>query len=682
MIRRRAQMEWPTFEPDEDPLAALVKLSRYYGAAPGFVLAGGGNTSVKIGETLHVKASGRPLAQADKDSFVALRRADLAALLERDLGRDPIRREERFKEAILAARLAPEGGLRPSVESVLHDLMPLRFVVHTHPTTINMLTCCTEAERLFHETFGAEAIWIPFTDPGFMLAKRLAEELRRHKERTGLDRPPAVIMQNHGLVVCGDTPEEIRNLTDMIVGRIRRRVGSSDPTGAFGPVSLMDKAAGRRAVETIGPALRGLMGSGERLKVVAFDDSGAAAAIAGGSDGAKAACGGPLTPDQIVYCRAFPLWFETAPDEPPRQVVERLRAAVRGHEERTGFPPHVVIAKGLGVFAAGDSPPQAATVMQVYLDAVRVMAGAARLGGIHYMTPEQREFIEHWEVESYRRQVAAGKGPSGRVAGKVALVTGAAQGVGLEIARAMASQGAFVALCDINDEGARRAAGEIGAERALGLPMDVTSSASVDDAVHRTVRAWGGIDVLICNAGVLKAGSVKTQPEKDFRMVASVNYVGYFLCVKKTAPIMAVQHLARPECWGDIIQINSKSGLQGSSRNAAYAGSKFGGIGLTQSFAMELVEDGIKVNAVCPGNFFDLPLWTDPKEGLFVQYLRAGKVPGAATVDDVRRAYEAKVPMGRGCRVEDLMKAIYYLIEQKYETGQALPVTGGQVMLS
>jgi sorbitol-6-phosphate 2-dehydrogenase len=132
----------------------------------------------------------------------------------------------------------------------------------------------------------------------------------------------------------------------------------------------------------------------------------------------------------------------------------------------------------------------------------------------------------------------------------------------------------------------------------------------------------------------------------------------------------------------DIIEINSKSGLEGSRANFAYAGSKFGGIGLTQSFALELASFGIKVNAICPGNLLDGPLWSDPEKGLFRQYLEAGKVPGAKTVEDVRRYYEAKVPLGRGCQVEDVARAVFYLVEQKYETGQALPVTGGQVMLN
>jgi sorbitol-6-phosphate 2-dehydrogenase len=274
---------------------------------------------------------------------------------------------------------------------------------------------------------------------------------------------------------------------------------------------------------------------------------------------------------------------------------------------------------------------------------------------------------------------------AGKVAGKVAVVTGAAQGFGLEIACDMAKQGACVVLGDINaaevQNQVRRLRNQYGDDRAMAVRMDVTDSASIQAALDEVVRYCGGLDVFISNAGVLKAESVKTQPVQDFDLVTQVNYRGYFLCTQAVSKILALQHKANSCYTSDIIQINSKSGLAGSNRNAAYAGSKFGGLGLTQSFALELIEDGIKVNSVCPGNFFDGPLWSDPENGLFVQYLRAGKIPGAKTVADVRRAYEAKVPMRRGCTTADVMTAIYYLIEQQYETGQAFPVTGGQVML-
>ena len=200
-------------------------------------------------------------------------------------------------------------------------------------------------------------------------------------------------------------------------------------------------------------------------------------------------------------------------------------------------------------------------------------------------------------------------------------------------------------------------------------------------AVEETVLEYGGLDLLVSNAGVLRAAGLEEASPADFELVNRVNTTGYFLSARAAAAPMRRQHRFHPGWTMDIVQINSKSGLVGSSRNFAYAGSKFAGIGLTQSFALELVAERIKVNAVCPGNFFEGPLWSDPERGLFVQYLRAGKVPGAKTVEDVRRFYENKVPMGRGCRVEDVLRAVLYLVEQEYETGQALPVTGGQVML-
>ncbi len=274
---------------------------------------------------------------------------------------------------------------------------------------------------------------------------------------------------------------------------------------------------------------------------------------------------------------------------------------------------------------------------------------------------------------------------AGPVQGKIVLVTGSAQGFGAGLARLLSEAGATVFICDLNLEGAQETADKInedaGETRALAVKADVSDEQSVTEMVRTVVGECGGLDVLISNAGVLKAGSVKELSLRDFKFVTSVNYTGYFLCVKHFAPIMALQNEAAGVYFSDIIQINSKSGLRGSNKNGAYAGGKFGGIGLTESFALELVEDNIKVNSLCPGNFFEGPLWSDPDRGLFVQYLNAGKVPGAKTIEDVKRFYESKVPMKRGCRIEDLMKAVYYVIDQKYETGQALPVTGGQVML-
>ncbi len=680
-----SKVPWPRFAANDKLLDVLAKLSRHYGADPEFVIAGGGNTSVKDGDRLFVKGSGHALETISAEGFVEMDRKQLEVLLNSKLSSDRMAREAEFKAATLAARVHPEKNQRPSVEALLHHLVPKRYVVHTHSTLVNMLTCCVKGPGIAR-AWAADVVWIPEVDPGFVLSKTLQRSLTDYQKATGRSCPRAILMQNHGLVIAGDTPEEVREHTDWVVSVLRKQMGKARNVESYGPGSRIEAAAGREMVRVIGPALRGLLSVGENLKVVRFSDAPEVIEMAAGREGRTAAVAGPITPDQIVYCKSFPMWFKPKAGATPAQLVERLREALRIHSKRTGSAPHVILVEGLGMFSAGDDLAGAETVRMVYTDAIKVMAGARRLGGVHYMDDDLRKFIEEWEVESYRKQIVSAGRAGGRMAGKIAVVTGAAQGFGLEISEDLIGQGATVVLADVNEAGVRGAADRINAKlsrpRAMALGMNVADGATVEEAIQQVVRALGGLDVFVSNAGVLRAGSVKSQAEKDFDFVTTVNYRGYFICVQKTAPVLAIQHMARPDYTSDIIQINSKSGLQGSNRNGAYAGSKFGGIGLTQSFALELVEDGIKVNAICPGNFFDGPLWSDPKNGLFAQYLRSGKVPGARTLQDVKRFYEAKVPMKRGCTTADVVKAIYYLIDQKYETGQAVPVTGGQVMLS
>lgn len=270
---------------------------------------------------------------------------------------------------------------------------------------------------------------------------------------------------------------------------------------------------------------------------------------------------------------------------------------------------------------------------------------------------------------------------TGRLAGKIAIVTGAAQGFGKGIAEELYKEGCTVVIADMNQPLAETVAGELG-ERACAIPVNVSDEESVANMVAQTVEKYGGLDLMLANAGVVRSGPLATFEKKDMDFVTSINYTGLFLCCKYAAIIMQAQHEADPDAMFDIVAMSSKSGLVGSNKNFAYAGSKFGSIGLVQSFALELCAYNIKVNAICPGNYLDGPLWTDPVKGLFVQYLEDGKVPGAKTVEDVRRFYEAKVPMNRGCLPLDVARAVMYCVEQQYETGQAIPVTGGQVMLA
>jgi rhamnose utilization protein RhaD (predicted bifunctional aldolase and dehydrogenase)/NAD(P)-dependent dehydrogenase (short-subunit alcohol dehydrogenase family) len=672
-------------------LDQLIELAQRFGRDPDFSRGGGGNASAKVDGVLYIKPSGVALATLTAADLVPLDMAPLLALLHAD---DPASDDATAGDPRpgMAARLAHAGGRRPSVEVLFHAFLPDRFVLHTHPPAINAVTCNSDGAALATRLFGDEALWVPYTNPGLPLARAIVEARRAFVARTGRPAPQVTLMQNHGIIVAADRPSEIDERSAWLVETVRAAM-DAPPAGdesASGETTAtpaeIDADRTRLLVDAIGPSLRGLLSGGSTFRVVTFDGAPLAAAFTATTAGRGVVLGGPLTPDQIVYTGSWPLLLDLPPEIAPDDVASLMRERLAAHVASRGSLPIVVVVPGLGLFAAGDTWDQASTARHVHLDSLRVARGAIALGGVRALADGERAFIEAWEAEAYRKGVAAGAPPTGRVAGKVALVTGAAQGFGLAIAADLVAEGAHVVLADVNaalaEANARDLEVRYGPGRASAVAMNVMDEQSVADGFHSTVVRYGGLDLLVSNAGVLRAGGVMSQPVADFDLVTKVNYRGYFLGVRFAAPIMARQHHVKPDAWSDIVEINSKSGLVGSSRNSAYAGSKFGGIGLTQSFALELVGDGIKVNAICPGNFLDGPLWADPNSGLFVQYLREGKVPGAKTIDDVRHFYEARVPMGRGCTPADVLVALYYLVAQRYETGQALPVTGGQVMLS
>jgi len=651
--------------------ADIIEVANRFGESE-YSRAGGGNASVKVDGVLHIKPSGVPLLTLTAADLVPLRLQPLLDALVSDapVEGDPVM-------AAAAAALVPTytGGRRPSVEILFHALIDEPLVLHLHPLTANALTCNADAEALAEKLLGDAAVVVDYIDPGVPLARGIAAERAAYTARTGKPAPRITLLRNHGIIVSGDTAAEVTAHVATVTDAIRTAIDAVPAPTA----PQADEAHTRTLIDAIAPTLRGLLG-GDRLAVVASDASDLVRAETG-PDSAMVV-GGPLIPDQIVYSGSLPCVVKV---DDIASAAETTMAAVAAHTAAYGKAPVIVVVPHTVVFAAGKDKAAADNALAVFLDALRVTRDANRLGSVQVMDTAQRGFIENWEAEAYRQKIAAGAN-AGRLVGKVVMVTGAAQGFGLGITESLLAEGATVVLADLNVDGAaaqaERLAAQYGAGKTLAVKIDVSNPESQVDAIHEVVRALGGLDVFISNAGVVRSDGVMTQSVADFDFVTNINYKGYFLGVRAVAPVLAAQHAARPGTLFDIIEINSKSGLEGSKRNFAYSGSKFGGIGLTQSFALQLIEYGIKVNAVCPGNFLDGPLWSDPDRGLFVQYLRAGKVPGATTVEDVRHFYEAKVPMGRGCLPADVARAVTYVIEQQYETGQALPVTGGQNMLN
>ncbi len=628
-----------------DMLKTIAELSRKYGSDPRYVFAGGGNTSCKDGDCLYVKPSGVALARIEPEDFVKLDRAAVRRCFEVDPERlSAGEREEEVKRLLHAAVIT--GG-RPSVETPVHEALPFRFVVHLHPALVNGLTCARGGSRACAGLF-PRALWLDYCDPGFTLSLAVKRACDGYAAGRG-GYPRVLFLQNHGVFVAGDSAAEIDAAYTEIMSVLERayRDAGIDTTEAAGEPE-------RDAVMEFSPLLSGVLAP----------DPGRVTVTAAGPFSLPS---GPLTPDHIVYGRSFGL-VSSAPD---RDAVEAFR-------REYGYPPRMVCIPGRAVFCAGKDKPAADIVLTSARNGELVERLTGAFGGVHLLDDRRREFIENWEVESYRARVAAGSGSE--LGGLIAVVTGGAQGFGLGIARELAARGASIAVADINAAGAEAAAAELG-HGARGFAVDVSCEESVEELVYQVVRAYGGVDLLVSNAGIVRAGKLAELEFSSWDLVTRINYHGFFFCAKHFSRVMARRNAATG-LYSDIVQVNSKSGLEGSKNNSAYAASKFGGIGMVQSFALELIPDRIKVNAVCPGNYLDGPLWSDPERGLFVQYLAAGKVAGARTVDDVRRYYEGKVPMGRGCLPCDVAKAIVYLVQQQYETGQALPVTGGQVMLS
>jgi len=650
----------------------LIEISQFYGRDSRFVIAGGGNTSYKNAEKIWVKASGSSLAAITEDGFAVLDRAKLNLMSDKVYSAKAAEREEQVKNDLADATITK--GKRPSVETSMHNVIDFAFVVHMHPTLVNGLMCANNAQADLQKLFGAKALYIEYTDPGYVLFKKVEDAIKAFRAEDGAE--PAVIwLQNHGIFVAANSIEEVKVLYNKILATLSEGVTPSHPLTIFN-----EPRATCSCTEQILPGMR-MMLSNDGLKTLKVRKNTLVKHFYD-TEEAQAKIAKPFTPDAIVYCKSNYIFLN---DEEPEAVLAEAAKQIPAFTAKFGYQPKVILIKGIGLVAVGDNAAQCDIILDVFEDAMKIAYYSESFGGPHPMTQAQIDFIDNWEVENYRRSVAAG-GAAGRAENKTIIVTGAAQGFGEGIARCLLQQGANIVVADMNEAVGRATVEHFNtlakSNRAIFVKTNVSEIPSIENLVHETICNFGAIDAFISNAGVLRAGGLDDMTPEDFEFVTKINYNAYFYCTKVVSKVMKLQTKYAPEYYADIIQVNSKSGLRGSKANFAYAGGKFGGIGLTQSFALELAPFRIKVNSICPGNFYEGPLWSDPVNGLFVQYLNAGKVPGAKTIDDVKTFYLAQVPLQKGCSPEDVTKGALYLMEQCGETGQALPITGGQVMLS
>jgi rhamnose utilization protein RhaD (predicted bifunctional aldolase and dehydrogenase) len=367
-----------------DTIRKLIELSRYYGSDSAYVIAGGGNTSFKNDERIWIKASGIPLAGIEESGFVSLSREKLGKIERDTYSEDAVLREEQVKRDMQQAILSPEH-LRPSVETSLHNLIDYAYVVHTHPTLVNGLMCSTNVEKEVDARFGKDALYVEYTDPGYILFKKLQERIAIYREQHG--KAPAIIfLQNHGVFVASDGVDEIHALYESINRRIGRGIDTSLPAC---DTKVYDSRISR--ILEINFASRGLISRAFRCELIDHF-------VESRKKYQKIAR--PFSPDIIVYCKSNYLFMEADWD------ADQLRIACEQFEEAHGYVPRLIIEERGGLIVVEEDEKSLQTALEVYTDQMKISYLSENFGGPHFMSPEQIRFIDNWEVEHYRRKVA------------------------------------------------------------------------------------------------------------------------------------------------------------------------------------------------------------------------------------------------------------------------------------
>lgn len=645
---------------DNLSLSQLIEVSRAAGANPAWVQAGGGNTSAKSadGRTMAVKASGTALAlMSETAGWVELDLARLLAIFDRaDLaGMKTPAREAAVVEHLAAAAIGRAPG-RPSVESALHAVLG-RVVIHTHPVAVNALTCGPGQSALAEMARANEPppLWVPYTDPGYKLAGAVRAAAEAYAKKHGA-RPAVLFLENHGIFVSAETAKEALALHADWVGRCEKFFAGNAPALAAPPAP--DPAALRRALLELRRAWTEARGA---PAFVRFSDDAELRGAAVSDATAATLSAGALTPDHVVYAGFRAVLAGSFAELPGKVRAELSRPAC----------PRVALVRGAGAFVLEGSAARLAAAEALGASAAQIVRLAAGRGGARNLSPAAAEFIVNWEAEHYRAR--AGDRPALPLSGKVALVTGAASGLGLGIAGGLVEAGAAVAFADVDEAGLASAAAALGEpERVLPLGMDVTGEASVIAGCDRVLARWGGLDVVVCAAGIAPPFELVDMPADQWRRALEINLTGYFLVAREAARIMKAQGTG-----GAMVMVSSKTGLEASRANSAYNATKAGELHLMRGWALELGSEGIRVNAVAPGNVFEGSKIWNP------EYVRACARKRGLRPEEVIPYYNSLTALGREIKRADVAAAVVFLCSEAARciTGQTLVIDSGQVMV-
>ena len=590
-------------------LEALAYRSNLLGRDRAVANYGGGNTSTKSKERDHtgrevdvlwVKGSGSDLATIEAPQFTGLKLDEVLPLKQRDSMED-----QEMVSYLASCQLRPDMP-RGSIETLLHAFVPHAQVDHTHPDAVNMICCSEGGEELARECFGDEGVWIPYIRPGFTLSKQVGEAVKNNPNAK------FILLAKHGLVTWGDTHEEsygrtieaINRAAEFIAGRAGEPFGGQkvEPLGHDRRETLLAEVL---------PALRGALssGSGESAhKILRVDHTSEGVLnFVCGRDSEELSQVGAACPDHLVRTKVRPLWIDFDPEnDGDEDLVEKLREGVARYredyeayfsrheeadEEMFDPNPRIVFIQGVGLVAAAKNAKEANLSRDFAYRAINVIRGAHAVGGYVSLTEEESYAIEYWPLELYKLALAP---PPDELAGRVAFVTGGAGGIGSAVARSLASKGACVVVCDLDEEGAAGVADDL-AEPGLAAKADVTDEDEVAGAYRRAILEYGGVDVVVSNAGLASSAPIEETTVEMWDKNHSVLARGYFLVARGAFRVMKEQGIG-----GSIVFVASKNAMAAGKNASAYSSAKAAELHLARCLAEEGGAEGIRVNTVNP----------------------------------------------------------------------------------
>jgi rhamnulose-1-phosphate aldolase/alcohol dehydrogenase len=594
-------------------LESLAYRSNLLGADRAVANFGGGNTSTKARERDHagreievlwVKGSGTDLATIRAEQFTGLKLEEVLPLEERNEMSD-----EEMVVYLASCQLGPDMP-RGSIETLLHAFVPYAHVDHTHPDAINMICCSEGGEELAAECFGEEAVWIPYIRPGFTLSKQVGEAIRSNPNAR------FVLLAKHGLVTWGETHEESYSRTIEAINRAAEFVASraGEPFGGRSVEPLSPERREALLAEVL-PTLRGALSSGsdEAIHKILRSDYTTEDVLefVCRRDSKELSQVGAACPDHLVRTKVKPLWVDFDPqEEGADELKAKLREGVEGYRReyeeyyarnRERNPegaapmfdpnPRVVLIPGIGLVGAAHNHKEASLSRDFAYRAINVMRGAHALGGYVSLTEEESYAIEYWPLELYKLAKAP---PPKELAGEIALVTGGAGGIGSAVARSLASEGACVVACDLDEEGAREVAESL-PQPGIAARANVTDETEVANAYRRAVLEFGGVDVIVSNAGLASSAPIEETSVEMWDKNHAVLAKGYFLVAREAFRIMKEQGVG-----GSLIFVASKNAMAAGKNASAYSSAKAAELHLARCLAEEGGPEHIRVNTVNP----------------------------------------------------------------------------------